>query len=109
ESQGRDCFCRDICLAWEREAERAVQYGVRVARLRIGLVLGIEGGVLSRLLMPFEFGAGGPIGSGRQWMSWIERDDLVRLIAHVIVTPSLAGAVNATAPAPERNAAFGKA
>jgi hypothetical protein len=77
-----------------------------VVRLRIGLVLGTEGGVLSRLLTPFEFGLGGRIGNGRQWMSWIERDDLVRLIAHVIATPSLAGAVNATAPEPVTNATF---
>ena len=56
---------------------------MRVVRLRIGLVLGTEGGMLGRLLTPFEFGLGGPIGTGRQWMSWIERDDLVRLIAHM--------------------------
>jgi uncharacterized protein (TIGR01777 family) len=69
-------------------------------------VLGTEGGLLSRLLTPFEFGLGGPIGSGAQWMSWIERDDLVRLIAHILATPALRGPVNATAPAPVRNAAF---
>jgi len=74
--------------------------------LRIGLVLGIDGGMLSRLLTPFEFGLGGPIGSGRQWMSWIERDDLVRLIAHAIATPRLTGALNATAPLPVPNATF---
>jgi uncharacterized protein (TIGR01777 family) len=107
ESAGRDCFCRDVCVAWEAEAQEAAAYGVRVVALRIGLVLGTEGGILSRFLLPFEFGAGGPIGSGRQWMSWIERDDLVRMIAHVIATPSLSGAVNGTAPAPERNGAFG--
>lgn len=56
--------------------------------------------------MPFEFGLGGPIGDGRQWMSWIERDDLVRLIAHIMATPQLSGAVNATAPIPVRNAEF---
>ena len=75
-------------------------------RLRIGLVLGTDGGMLAQLLLPFEFGLGGPIGTGRQWMSWIERDDLVRLIAHVIATPPLTGAVNATAPTPVTNAAF---
>ena len=60
---------------------------MRVVCLRIGLVLGTEGGFITRMLTPFEFGLGGPLGSGRQWMSWIERDDLVRLIAHVIATP----------------------
>ena len=65
--------------------------------------------MLSQLLLLFELGLGGPIGSGRQWMSWIERDDLVRLIAHVIATPSLTGPVNATAPTPVTNADFARA
>jgi uncharacterized protein (TIGR01777 family) len=69
-------------------------------------VLGTEGGMLANMLTPFEFGLGGPFGSGTQWMSWITRDDLVRLIAHAIAAPSLSGPVNATAPEPVRNAAF---
>jgi hypothetical protein len=101
---GKRCFSHRLCDSWERAARRAERLGTRVVRLRIGLVLGIEGGMLARLLLPFEFGLGGPIGSGRQWMSWIERDDLVRLIAHAIVTPQLTGAVNATAPTPVTNA-----
>jgi uncharacterized protein (TIGR01777 family) len=103
------CFSHESCEAVEREVARAERYGVRSVALRIGLVLGTEGGLLARLLLPFEFGLGGPIGSGRQWMSWIERDDLVRLIAHTIATPALEGPVNATAPRPERNADFGRA
>jgi uncharacterized protein (TIGR01777 family) len=79
-----------------------------VVYLRIGLVLGTEGGFITRMLTPFEFGLGGPIGTGRQWMSWIERDDLVRLIAHVIADPRYTGAVNATAPVPVQNAAFAR-
>ena len=74
--------------------------------LRTGLVLGIEGGFISRMLTPFEFGLGGVLGNGRQWMSWIERDDLVRLIAHVIASPAIAGPVNATAPLPVTNNTF---
>jgi uncharacterized protein (TIGR01777 family) len=109
DSGGHDCFSRSLCLAWEAEASKAAAFGVRVVLLRIGLVLGTEGGVLSQLLLPFEFGAGGRIGSGRQWMSWIERDDLVRLIVHALATPSLEGAVNATAPAPEPNSTFARA
>ena len=109
ESEGHDCFCREVCVTSEREAQKAAALGVRMVCLRIGLVLGSQGGILSQLLLPFEMGLGGPIGSGQQWMSWIERDDLIRLIAHVIATPSLSGAVNATAPVPERNAAFGRA
>jgi uncharacterized protein (TIGR01777 family) len=105
-SYGKRCFTHEVCEAWERAAMAASLYGVRVARLRIGVVLGTQGGMLARMLTPFEFGLGGPIGSGRQWMSWIERDDLVRLVAHVIVKPDLFGAINATAPAPVRNAQF---
>ncbi len=106
--EGRDCFTRRVCVAWEKMAMRAEDRGVRVVRMRTGLVLSSEGGLLSRLLTPFEFGFGGPIGDGRQWMSWIERDDLVRLIAYVMVTPGLEGAVNATAPIPVRNADFSR-
>jgi uncharacterized protein len=109
ESASTSSFSHDLCAAWEAEAGRAAQHGVRVALLRIGLVMGVDGGLLSRLLTPFELGVGGPIGSGKQWMSWIERDDLVRLIAHVIATPQLDGPINATAPTPVRNAEFSKA
>ena len=107
-SDGKSCFSRELCQAWEHAALRAEAFGVRVVCLRIGLVLGTDGGLLSRLLTPFEFGLGGPIGAGTQWMSWIERDDLVRLIAHVIAKPDLAGPVNATAPGPVQNTAFTK-
>jgi uncharacterized protein (TIGR01777 family) len=105
---GKACFTHRLCESWERMAMRAQRHGVRVVRLRIGLVLGTEGGFLTRMLTPFEFGLGGPMGGGRQWMSWIERDDLIRLIAHVIATPKLRGAVNATAPVPVRNADFAR-
>jgi len=105
----KPCFTQDICAAWEQAALRAEHLGVRVVRLRIGLVLGTEGGMLSRLLTPFEWGVGGPIGSGLQWMSWIERDDLVRLIVHAIARREISGPLNATAPHPVRNAVFAKA
>lgn len=102
----RSSFSHRTCDMVERTAKRVERLGVRTIRLRIGLVLGTDGGLLASMLTPFEFGIGGRIGSGRQWMSWIERDDLVRLIAHAIVTPELTGAVNATAPAPVRNSVF---
>jgi len=105
-AEGRSCFTHLVCDTWEQAAQRAEEFGVRTVRLRIGLVLGTDGGMLARLLTPFWFGLGGPIGAGTQWMSWIERDDLVRLIAHVIATPTLAGALNATAPEPARNRDF---
>ncbi|MGJ5208537.1 TIGR01777 family oxidoreductase [Bradyrhizobium sp. HKCCYLR20261] len=100
------CFSHDLCEAWEQAARAAEVQGVRVALLRIGLVVGRDGGFLARMLTPFEFGLGGPLGSGQQWMSWIERDDLVRLIAHVIATDGIVGPVNATAPLPVRNLTF---
>jgi uncharacterized protein (TIGR01777 family) len=107
-SDGLTCFSRQLCADWERAAVQAERFGVRVVRLRIGLVLGTEGGMLANMLAPFEYGLGGRFGSGQQWMSWIERDDLVRLIAHAIADPALAGAVNATAPEPVRNATFAR-
>jgi len=106
---GADCFSRTICRRWERAAMRAEDLGVRVVRLRIGIVLAIEGGALSRMLTPFEFGLGGPFGAGRHWMSWIHLDDLVALIAHAIATPDLRGPVNGTAPEPVRNIDFAAA
>jgi uncharacterized protein (TIGR01777 family) len=106
---GKNCFLHRVCEAWEQTARRAQRMGVRVVRLRIGLVLGTQGGLLRALRMPFRLGLGGQIGTGAQWVSWIERDDLVRLIAHAIATRELLGPVNATAPEPVRNAAFTQA
>ena len=100
------CFSHELCEAWESAAQRAAGYDVRVVCLRIGLVVGTEGGFLTRLLTPFEFGLGGPMGSGNQWMSWIERDDLVRLIVHAIARPDISGPINATAPIPVTNGRF---
>lgn len=108
-ADGRPCFTRSVCADCERAAVQAERFGVRVVRLRIGPVLGRDGGMLANLLVPFRLGLGGPFGAGTQWMSWIERDDLVRLIAHAIATPALSGAVNATAPEPVRNAEFAHA
>ncbi|WP_426442554.1 TIGR01777 family oxidoreductase [Bradyrhizobium genosp. P] len=100
------CFSHELCEAWENAAKPAGDHGVRVVYLRVGLVIGTDGGFITRMLTPFEFGLGGPLGSGRQWMSWIERDDLVRLIAHVVARPGLSGPINATAPIPVTNATF---
>lgn len=103
------CFSHRLCQAWERAAAPATAMGVRLVTLRIGLVLGTEGGMLSRLLTPFEFGLGGPMGGGRQWMSWIALDDCVRLILHAIAEPRVVGPLNATAPAPATNRDFSRA
>jgi len=105
----RVCFTQEVCVRWEHEARRAEHLGLRVVRLRIGLVLGRDGGLLANMLTPFEFGLGARLGNGRQWMSWIERDDLVRLILTALRDERYAGVVNATAPNPVRNADFTKA
>ena len=103
--EAHDCFSHEVCQAWEAAAADA---GLRTVLLRIGLVLG-HGGMLGRMLPAFRFGLGGPFGDGKHWMSWIHRDDLVRLIVHAIATPALAGPLNATAPEPVTNRAFTRA
>ena len=105
-AKAHGCFSHELCDAWEKAASRAAEYGVRVVHVRIGLVVGTEGGLLTRMLTPFEYGLGGPMGSGQQWMSWIERDDLVRLIVHALAKSDISGPINATAPIPVRNMKF---
>lgn len=104
-----DCFVHEVCASWEHEAEAARQLGLRVVTLRLGLVLGVEGGMLARLLTPFEFGLGGPMGRGQHWMSWIALDDVVRMIAFIIADGRIDGPVNATAPNPVTNEVFTRA
>lgn len=91
-------FLADLCLAWERETNRASEFGVRVIPLRIGMVLGPNGGALAKMLPPFQFFLGGPIMPGTQWVSWIHRDDLIGLIQWLLVTPQVSGPINAVAP-----------
>lgn len=104
--EGTTCFSRQVCLNWERAARRAEGLGIRTVYLRTGLVLDASGGMLARMLAPFEYGLGGRFGDGRHWMSWIHRDDLVRLIVHCIARPDIRGPVNGTAPVPVANRAF---
>ncbi len=99
-------FLADLCREWETEAARASRSGVRVVQLRIGLVLSPAGGALGTMLLPFKMGIGGRLGTGRQYVSWIDHDDLVALVFHALTTPSLRGPVNATAPYPVPNATF---
>ena len=98
-------FLEQVSVDWEREADRALQFGVRVAKPRIGIVLG-EGGALSKMLLPFKMGLGGKIGSGRQWMSWIHIDDMIGLIQLALTQSDVRGALNATSPHPARNDEF---
>jgi len=107
-AEGTDNFSRDLCETWERCARAAENHGVRVVLLRTGIVLDADGGPLGQMLLPFELGLGGRLGHGRQWMSWIHRDDLVALIVCAIGNPALRGPLDATAPAPVTNAAFAK-
>lgn len=99
-------FLASVCRAWEAEAQRAEDFGVRVVRLRLGVVLAGDGGALARMLPPFRAFVGGPLGDGRQWMSWIHRDDVTGLIASALRQEAYRGAVNATAPAPVTNRVF---
>lgn len=102
-------FLEDVAVDWEREASRAEELGVRVVQVRIGIVLGGGGGALAKMLPIFKLGVGGPIGSGRQWMSWIHVDDLTALIAFALHHDALRGPVNGTAPQPATNADFTQA
>ncbi|MDQ3373971.1 MAG: TIGR01777 family oxidoreductase [Acidobacteriota bacterium] len=100
-------FLTDVCTAWEDEIEKAEEFA-RVVFLRIGVVLAKDGGALEKMLMPFKFGVGGTIGSGKQWMSWIALDDLIKLIHFALENETLRGAVNAVAPNPVTNEEFTK-
>ena len=91
-------FLADLCLAWEGEAFRATEFGTRVILLRTGMVLGLEGGALPKMLLPFKLFAGGPVLPGTQWMSWIHRRDHIGLIQWALATPGLSGPLNAVAP-----------
>ena len=99
-------FLAELCQAWEAATRPAARMGIRVVHLRTGLTLTPAGGALGTMLLPFKIGVGGRIGSGRQYVSWIDHDDLLGMIIHVIRTPSIRGAVNATAPYPVPNSAF---
>lgn len=101
-------FLADVCQQWEAATHPARDADIRVVNLRIGLVLSGEGGALARMLMPFKMGAGGPVGSGRQYLSWITLDDLVRVIQFALHAAALAGPVNAVTPNPVTNHEFTK-
>lgn len=102
-------FLADVCKAWESEALKAQELGLRVVLIRIGGVLESDGGALPPMTIPFKFFLGGPIGSGRQWFSWIHRDDVVGIMKYALENDSITGAVNATAPNPVTNNEFGSA
>lgn len=100
-------FLAGVCQKWEASTKRVEDFGVRRMIIRTGLVLSLSGGVLPRMLMPFRLFAGGPVGSGRQWYSWIHLDDEVEAIRFLIEHPTAAGVYNLTSPEPVTNAVFG--
>jgi uncharacterized protein len=105
---GNDFLAR-VCVDWENAARAAEPSGVRVVMIRTGIVLDKEGGALAKLLTPFQWFVGGPVGSGRQWMSWVHHADLIGLYVFALDNDRAAGPVNATAPNPVTNKEFSKA
>ena len=97
-------FLAELCQGWEQRA-RAIE-GVRSVQLRFGLILSSSGGALEKMLLPFKMGAGGRVGSGRQWMSWIALDDAVGAIHHALTCDSIEGPANVVTPSPVTNAEF---
>lgn len=102
-----DDFLARVALDWERAAEMAESLGIRVVRLRFGMVLG-HGGALAKMLPPFRLGLGGRLSSGKQWVSWIHIEDAIRVILFALDNAAVQGAINATAPNPVTNADFTK-
>jgi uncharacterized protein (TIGR01777 family) len=99
-------FLARVCEAWEAEAVKAQESGIRVVLIRIGGVLESDGGALPKMMTPYKFFLGGPIGSGKQWFSWIHRDDVVGIVKYALENESLSGSLNATAPNPVTNREF---
>lgn len=99
-------FLPRVCLAWEREAEPVIARGIRLVKLRLGVVLAREGGALPKMALPVKLFAGCTLGHGRQGFSWIHIEDLVRLLLEVALNPSYEGVVNATAPKPVSHRTF---
>ena len=102
-------FLPDVCVEWEAAAAPAVEAGIRLCSIRTGLVLSGDGGLLGRLLPIYRLGLGGPLGSGRQWQSWITLEDEIRAIEFLLSAPAIAGPVNLTAPNPVRQRDFARA
>lgn len=102
-------FLPELCVEWERAADRAQELGLRVAKFRMGVVLGRRGGALKKMLLPFRLGLGGPLAGGEQWMSWIHMDDLTRMLEWATGEERVRGAYNAVSPNPVRNEEFTRA
>ena len=106
ESAAGKGFLPEVCQEWEAEALKAGNFGARVVLIRIGVVLAKDGGALAKMLTPFKFGVGGTTGSGKQWMSWITIDDLIKILNFALDNTDLRGAINAVAPNAATNTEF---
>ena len=106
ESAPGSGFLAEVCRDWEAEARKAAELGIRVVTPRIGMVLGPDGGALAQMVPPFKMFLGGQLSNGRQWMSWIHIEDMVRVLAFALEQAKLEGAVNAVSPNPVRNSQF---
>lgn len=99
-------FLADVVRAWEAASAEAAQAGIRMVHLRLGVILSARGGALRAMLLPFRAGLGGPVGGGRQYMSWVALDDAARAFAYALDTPTMRGPYNLVAPEPVTNGAF---
>lgn len=108
-SPAGDDFLAHLCEDWEAEARRAESPSTRVVLMRSGLVLERSGGALAKMMTPFRLFAGGPMGSGRQYMSWIHRHDWIEMARWIVETPAATGPINATSPGPVTNREFARA
>jgi uncharacterized protein (TIGR01777 family) len=106
ESSCGSGFLPEVCREWEAATRPAFEAGIRTVQMRTGVVLSPKGGALGKMLLPFKLGIGGRIGDGRQWMSWIDIDDMVGAIHHILKSDLLHGPVNMVAPKPVTNAEF---
>ena len=102
-----DDFFAEVCSHWEAEATQAREFGLRVVNLRVGIVLGPDGGALSQILPLNNFGLSGPLGSGKQWWAWVHREDIIGLILHAL-NNNIEGPINGTAPYPVRQKEFAR-
>jgi hypothetical protein len=106
ESSGGVGFLAEVCSAWEKASSEIEQRGARVVQTRFGMVIGANGGALKRMILPYKLGLGGKLGSGEQWVSWIDRDDLISALHHIAMNDSIAGCVNLVSPEPIRQKDF---
>jgi hypothetical protein len=108
DSGSRGDFLGRLAEEWEAEAVKAQALGVRVVRLRFGIILAKRGGALRQMMLPFRVGAGGKLGPGTQWMSWVAVADVVRVVRFVLENQAVSGAINVVSPQPVTNAEFTK-